>query len=190
MWMVEWTTNYILSQIFVLIATILACINYTLKNKKSILTFNIIATLCFALQYAFLNAWTAVVINVIGTGRTIWFYINEKHGKVHDKFSLITVILLGIVAGIFTYENLFSLLPIVANTIFTYGIWQSNIGLYRWLAVATDTSFLIYSIYSKSLLGTIFESALTLFGIINAIKYYINKHKTLKISNKKIDEIN
>jgi len=156
MFNIEWTTSYIFSQIFVLVATILACINYTIKNKKVILILNITATICFAIQYALLTAWTAFCINIIGTGRTIWFYINEKNNKIHDKFSLITVILLGIIAGGLTYENMFSLLPILANTIFTIGIWQSNIGIYRCSAVITDTSFLIYSIYKQSLLCIIF----------------------------------
>ncbi|MBO7218669.1 MAG: YgjV family protein, partial [Clostridia bacterium] len=83
-----WTPEYILSQISVIVATIIFALSYFTKNKKIILVLGLISILFYILEYLLLHSYIAVGVNFLSFLRTIWFYINDAKGIKQDYVSL------------------------------------------------------------------------------------------------------
>ena len=72
---------------------------------------------------------------------------------------------------------MYSLFPLLAFILYTYSIWQSNIKVYRWLAVPISISWIIYNVYAQTLFGTITECSLLIIEIIGITKLKKNGGK-------------
>lgn len=175
-----WTTEYILSQISVVIATIIFALSYFTKNKKVILALGLVSIVFYMLEYLLLHSYIAVGANFLSLLRTIWFYINDSKNKKEDYVSLIVSIIAFIVVSIVTYTNPLDIIVLVASIIFTYAIWQQNIFIYRLLSVLASVCWVIYNIYCFTIMGIILEVVLLTIKLISSIEYMITKKKTSK----------
>lgn len=86
----------------------------------------IASNMTYALEYAFLGAWTGAISLAIGTVRNITYFIFDKKGLKPNKIVLMIFIFLLVGAGIYTWENVTSLLPMVALILWTVASWQDN----------------------------------------------------------------
>ena len=181
--------NYVLSQVFVVIA--MACLgaSYFVKSKKYILILNLLCTIFFAVEYLFLEAYAACAINLISLIRIPWFYIDERYEK-KDYISLIVISAIVIGCGIWTYKWWPDILVIFQGVLFTYSIWQKNVAVYRWIAPISSALFVIYDVMYKNILGIVFESCLVVMAIVSIIKMYVDKKKskTTDLSDNKSEE--
>lgn len=159
-------STYLLSQIFAFIAVIFLGLTYLIKDKKIILVFAILFAACYGIQYLILNAITGLLMNIVSVIRNIWFYINAKNKKKNSILVLISLIVISIIFGMISFNNIFSLLPIIATILYTYSIWQDDIKIYRYLAVPISLSWIGYNIYSHSLVSTISECILLIIEIV------------------------
>lgn len=169
--------TYYISQILVIFAMLSLGMTYLTKNKKLIVILGIIYSALYGIQYLLLGAITGFAMNIVNIIRNIWFYINSVKKKQNNICILIILFILIIAFGIISYKDIFSILPILASSIYTYSIWQDNIKLYRYLAIPMSLCWITYNIYSNSLFAIIAELILFTIEIIGIIK--------LKKSNKK-----
>ena len=86
---------------------------------------------------------------------------------------LIVVYVISIISAIYTYESVWSLLPVFATLIYTYSIFQKNIKIYRLLGIPTELCYVCYNFFIKS----IFAIILSIIVLINSIIGYINEIK-------------
>ena len=165
------TTNYVLSQIFVIIGYILLITTYQMKNRKSILVTNFISLLSLCISYVFLSAYSGLVITIIALIRNVVF-LSDKDEKItkKDVIALIIFFIISITSAIFTYNGFFSLMPLFGSLIYTYSVWQNNTKMYKILGIINETIWMIYNIYIFSVFGIVFELALTLSAIIGVIR--------------------
>lgn len=169
--------NFILSQIFVLIAVLLQGLSYLSKDKKRIMFLCIAYACLYGMQYLLLNAMTGFAMNMINIIRNIWFYNNAKKDKKNKLYMLLIILTLVIVMGKFTYTNIYSLLPITASLLITYSLWQKKTRVYRLLSLPISTLWLSYNIYCHSIFGIIAESILLIFELVGIYKYDIKGKK-------------
>lgn len=155
------TITYILSQIFAIIYYIMFAITYYMKNKKTILVLGVISIFIHSISYALLGGWTAVAMGIVAVIRNIIFIYEEKKNK-KNIFILYTLFLITIVSGIFTYDGIISILPVLGTILYTYSIWQSNVKQYKLIGFITDVFLVIYNIYIKSIFGIIAEFILAI----------------------------
>ena len=75
----DWTLEYIISQILIVI--VYACISstYHMKNRNKILMVNVIAHLIHAVSFLLLNGLTGVAMCLVYSGRDFFFAIDEKN---------------------------------------------------------------------------------------------------------------
>lgn len=117
----------IVAQILGLLAIISYAISPHAKTKRRVLVFHLISSILYALQYFLLNAFSAVITNTVGAAKCYIFYLYEKKEKEIPK-SLFWIFMLIILAlGIFTYNNIYSLIPILASVLSLYSVWQDNL---------------------------------------------------------------
>ncbi len=159
--------TYILSQIFVVISYIFLINTYQVKkSKKLILVLNIVACTFSALGFFFLKAYIGCAMSMIAVLRNILFA--NKNLNKNDSLILIMVIM--ILLSLYTYENIFSLLPVMATLIYTISIWQDSNKLYKIIGIPVEICWLSYHIYIQSLFGIILESFLFVSVIIGIRK--------------------
>lgn len=170
-------TTYNISQLCVIVAVILLGLTYLLKNKKVILFLAILISLLYGAQYILLSAFTGFAINMVSIIRNVWFYINAKKEKKNEFWVLLALILIASTFSLFTYKDMYSIFPLLAFILYTYSIWQSNIKVYRWLAIPISISWIIYNVYAKTLFGTITECSLLVVEIIGITKLKKNAKK-------------
>ena len=176
------TWQYILSQVFVVLAMIFMGVTFLIKNKSKILFFSSLSVLCFALEFLFLGSFTGLIVNLVSVFRGIWFFINEKKSKSNDWVSLIAISLLLIIAGCFAAKIWLDYFAIVATILYTYSIWQKNIKVYRYLAVIGSVFWIAYNIVYLSILGLICEVALLVFETVGIFLLYRKGERRFKSS--------
>lgn len=158
------TVSYVLSQLFAIIYYIIFAITYYMRNKKTILVLGVISIFIHSISYALLGGWTAVAMGLVAVLRNLILISEEKKDK-KNNIILYTLYLITISSGIFTYDSIFSIFPVIATILYTYSIWQSNTKTYKLLGVITGILCTIYNIYIKSIFGIIAEFVLTICSL-------------------------
>lgn len=181
----EITTQYIISQIFTIISYGLLASTYQAKNRKAVLTLNLLGQLSFVIAYIFLGAWSGLAMTIVALIRNVIFIIDENKNGKRDNMSKIDIIVLvvmyiiSIVSAIFTYQGVFSLLPVLATMIYTYGVCQKNIKTYKMLGIPTELLWTAYNLYIKSIFGILLE----IMMLTSCITGYLKECKKAQDSN-------
>ena len=173
--------TYIISQIFVVIATICLGISYVTKDKKTIMLLCVVYGIFYGTHYLLLGATTGFIMTLVSISRNIWFYINAKNNKKNSRLVLIILVIIAVVTGLLSYQDIFSITSIMANILSTYSIWQDNVKLYRYLAVPVSFAFIAYAVHIRSTFSIITELVLLLIEIIGILDIII---KTKKITSR------
>lgn len=158
------TSTYILSQIFVIINYLFLIITYQLKDNKKILILNTIACISSTIAFFLLDAYIGCSMTLIAVIRNIIF---NKDKSIN---SLLIIFILMLLFSIYTYENLFSLVPVCGTLLYTISIWQNNNKVYKILGIPVEICWLFYQIYILSIFGIILELVLFVSVIVGIIK--------------------
>ncbi|MCI9086990.1 MAG: YgjV family protein [Clostridia bacterium] len=179
----ELTATYIVSQVFAILMYILLASTYYLKNRKTVLTINVIAMVAQAISFICLKAYTGLAMDIVAIIRNIIFMIDEKkNGKSEqntkkDIIILVVLYVITILLSVFTYSGLPSLFSVLGTFLYTYSVWQKNTNTYKLLGIPTSVSWIAYNIYIKSIFGGILESIVL---ICSGVGYLLTKRKANK----------
>ena len=172
--------KYFMSQMLVIIATIIISVTYIVKSKKKILIYFIFYNLFYGIHYLLLNAYTGFFMNMISIGRNVFFFYNDSKGKENGKIVLILLFSIIIGLGIASYQDFYSLISMSASLLSAYSIWQSDVRKYRYIAMIVSVLFIIYGIHIKSLFAVITEVFLL---FVELIGIFINRKKAWLLKN-------
>ena len=142
---------FILAQILGLFALIVLIISFNKNKKKEILKYQILSSLLFGLQYLLLNAYTGCLMNLICMIRNIIF---SKYKKV-PIYYLIIVIILMIFLGLLSYQDIYSLLPLIAVILYSIGLYKGKTKIIRIIELISCSLFIIYNIKVQAYIGLI-----------------------------------
>ncbi len=163
----------ILAQVFGFFALIFLVISYQQKNRIKFLDLQLLANIFYCLQYLVLHAYSGVASFLISTIKMFIFHMDEKKNKSTSVFILIFLELSFIVLGIFTYENLYSLIPILGACLFTYGAWQRNLKVTYFIGILVAVISNVYDIIVGayvSVISNLFEFLASLIGFIRIFR--------------------
>lgn len=156
---------FVMAQIFGIIANILFAISPQQKSKKKVILFQTLSCIFFATQYLLLGAYSgtaenmlSIVINII-----FWKYSNAKKKIPFYWLGLYSIA--NIMAGIFTYTNIFSIFPIIISIACTYGIWQENLKVNRFIILFGSIGWIVYNF----MVGAYASSIVNVFSLVSAI---------------------
>lgn len=173
----EITFIYIISQIITIIYFAILCLSYLLKDRKKILTANLVAHIGQTIAMAMLGGYTGAAMSIIMMFRDLTLLMQEAKkskgkdiNKKLDFVILIITVLLIILLTIFTYNGLLSLLSVIATIITTFSLWQKDVKTYKILGLIAGILWLAYNIFILSIMGIILETILTISTIIGYIK--------------------
>ena len=183
----EWTTTYILSQVFTIIMYILLALTYYAKDRKKVLYLSFLSIIANGIAYIFLSAWTGVAMCVVALIRNIIFLVDERKNGKREKINkvdiaiLVILYVITIISTVFTYEGVLSLLSVFATGVYTYSVWQKKTNIYKLLGIPVGILWILYNIYIMSIFGIILETVL----LICSITGYLLEMKKYKLGENK-----
>lgn len=150
--------------------------SYFKKEKKQILFMQIISYIFFTIHYYLLDGVTGAICNVVGLFALVTIYLFDKY-KLKNKFlvSMIFIIML-LIINIVTFQNVFSIFPMVASIIVILSFLDDNENLIRVVGVISAICWLIYAIVYKSYISIAFE-VITLLNVCVALVKYLKQKK-------------
>lgn len=157
---------------FVAMAIIVA--SYQQKSHKNILTFQMISGLLFTVHYIMLGAYTGAVMNLLGAVRSL---VYSNRGKKWSSSILwpICFSIAFLISGILTWDNVFSVFPLIAMLMSSVVLWIEQPKINRILSLPTSSCWLIYNIKTLSYPGIITEIFVLSSIVIGIIRLDIKK---------------
>ena len=166
----------IIGQVIGFVAMAIIVFSYQQRSHKNILAFQMVSGLLFTVHFLLIGAYTGCVSNLIGALRSL-IYANRGKNKFTD-FKLWPVIFSVIftVSGVLTWDNIFSLFPIVAMIMSSVVLWIDSPKINRALSIPTSACWLVYNIPSGSISGVATEIFVLSSIIIGMIRLDRKKH--------------
>ena len=165
--------KFLIIQFIGLIGYVLLSYSYFKKKKKDILLIQIFSYIMFILHYQFLGAITGSVCNLLGLLSFLIIYLFDVLKK-NKKVLLCIIIPILLVISFLTYENIFSIFPIIGIVLAVLSFTTNNEDLIRRTGIIGAICWLIYSVVYKSYISIVFETV-TLVSVV--IAYFKRRKK-------------
>jgi len=171
---------FILAQICGALGISIAITSMLYKTKEKIIMSQIIANILVTIQYFLLNALSGGVLNAANTIRCVIFYYYKKKDKKPSLTFLIIFIVVAIILGAISWQNIWSIMPIIGAIVFTYGLWQDNLKVMRICSVVTTSTLAIYSFIVMAYAGGLGLVGECIASVVALIKYHGKKGGDVK----------
>lgn len=175
--------EFILIQIIGAIGYTILAASYYKKEKKEILYMQIIAYVMFTIHYYLLSGITGAICNLIGLFALVTIYLFEKYNLKNKNLIAGFFILILIVINIISFQNIYSIFPMVASVIVIVSFLLNNEDYIRAVGLISAVCWLIYAIAYQSYISIIFE-VITLVGVFGAFAKNYNNIKNKKLNIK------
>jgi len=151
-------------------------LSYYRKKKIDILFMQIIAYVFFSIHYYLLDAITGTMCNLLGLGAISIIYLVEKKKDLKRRNNLILgIIPILVLISLLTYENMYSILPIVASVLSLISFLTDKENTIRAIGIISAISWLLYAIIYKSYVAIVFEIITVIATSIAFVKYKLLK---------------
>ena len=146
-------------------------LSYYKKNKKEILYIQIFAYIFFTIHYYLLGAVTGTVCNLLCLLAIIIIYIFNKENKLENVRTLVIgIIPFMVLISFLSYQNIFSIFPIIASVISLFSFINCEENTIRFIGIISGVCWLVYAILYKSYVAIIFEILIVVSTIYAFIK--------------------
>ena len=165
---------FILGQIFGIVAVILGFISYQVRTRERLMLAQTATTIVFCLHYFLIGASPALVMNLVGVVRNVFYYHKEKPFFSWRGWPIVFAICSGTL-GILAWENWYSVFVVAGLVINTVAMSFTDPQNIRKSILVTSPMVLIYDIFANSIGGAIYESVAIISSAIGLIRYYGGK---------------
>jgi len=150
-------TNNLVAQGIGMVGLIFAIISFQNNKRNLILIFLGLAQMCFIVHFALLEVWPAFAVNIVGVVRTFSFLLRGKKKWMEKNTFMYVFIVLFCIAGAISWDGWLSLLPVMAMTIETIGLWKKNPRLIRSIVIIPRPLWITYNTIHHSYAGVLTE---------------------------------
>ena len=154
----------------------LLALSFYKKEKKEILMMQVISYIFFTIHYYLLNAITGTMCNILGLISLVIIYYLSVKNKNKKTIVLIMIPIL-LIISLLTYQNIFSIFPIIAVIISLLSFINDNENIIRFIGIISAIGWLIYAIVYHSYVAIIFEISIIISTVIAYIKNKNNSGK-------------
>ena len=159
----------IIGQALGIVAVVLGFISFQRKTQFGIIVSQCATALVFSTHYLLLSAPTAVALNFLSALICVFCaFTNKKQSK--SKLGVVINVILIVVAGVLTWESIFSLLLIAGLAVNVISLSFSNPQNTRRAMFVKSPLCLAYNLAVSSVGGVIFECVVITSAIIGLIK--------------------
>ena len=158
-------------QLIGLLAFCVLVLSFYKKNTTTILMYQITSNFAYAIHYFLLGGLSGAFCSVVGIIRNFVF-IKFNGNK---KFIIPIFISLYLFVTIIFYEDIYSILPMIANSLYLISMTYSSKKTLLIGAIISSILWIIYSIFVSSYVAIITESILIVSNTIQLIKIKTSK---------------
>ena len=164
----------IIGQIIGIFGVIALFSAYQMKDRKTLLLFQMLGIALIATQYFMINALSGAVLNVVCLVRTLFFYLFE--GKIKNKvfekyiFPLLFAFLVCVFAVV-SWEGWYTWLMLVCLAVNSFCTGACSPQNFRKSLLFTCTLAFIYNVIVISIGGMINEVVSIISAIVGIIRY-------------------
>lgn len=170
----EFTWQWILSQIFTVTEYGLLGASYLAKKRRAVVILDIISMTCGIIAFILLGADLGMAMSVIILLANFYYLWDEsKHSekerqKLHPRdYVVLAVVLLGIgIVTVLTYDGPLSLLSVAATVLYEISIWQKSTKTYKFLGIPVALCWMLYNGFVKSPFGVLCELVMFITSIV------------------------
>jgi hypothetical protein len=144
-----------------------------------ILFLMVIGQVIFLVHFVLLGAWTAVGMNMVGAARTVVFQFRGRRAWAEWNGWPFVFVALFILAGLLARESWTGVLPVLAMSIETIGLWMKNLRILRLINIFPHPFWFAYNVIKGSWAGIASEIFVFSSIIVAIIRYDILKEKRL-----------
>jgi hypothetical protein len=112
-------------------------------------------------------------MNIVGSTRTFFFVFKGRKKWMDGNVVMYVFICLFLIAGILSWQNWLSILPVVAMIIETIGLWQKDTRRIRFIVFIPHPVWLVYNFIHGSYPGVLTEVFIVTSLIIGIIRFDI-----------------
>ncbi|MFA5814636.1 MAG: YgjV family protein [Bacteroidales bacterium] len=171
----------ILIQVIGFLGLLFFILSFQQKNRNRILQLMVFGQVIFLFHFVLLGAWTAAGMNVAGIARTLVFRFREKKKWANWRFWPVIFIILFVTAGLFARESWIGILPVVAMSIETTGLWMKNLKILRIINLFPHPFWFTYNLIKGSWAGVVCEIFVLSSIIVAIIRYDVKSVKAKPI---------
>ena len=160
----------IAAQIVGIFGIVLSLLSFQLKQRKYIMLFQMTASLMFSAQLFMVGAITGGCLDMISFVRTLIFANNSKKWASSPLW-LVGFICVMIATGIMTWENAWSLLPILGAVLSTVALWMKEEKYIRLISLFVGPCWPIYNLVNGAYTGAANEVLAMTSIVIGMIRH-------------------
>ena len=164
------------------VSLICSLLSFQQKKRIHCLLLQMAASLTLSAQLLMLGAVTGACLDFISFIRTLLFSYRDKYKWANSPFWLVFFVLLMIVVGIFTWDNIFSLLVIMCTCLSTVALWMKESKYIRRVSLLAGPCGFVYCLVNGSYSGALTE-AIAVASILIGMFRLDRKHPHTKEKN-------
>lgn len=158
-------------QIVTLIINILGALS---KSKRNILFFIFTANLLGVIQMILVGRFDGAIANVICTIRA-FLYLYRERAKTNIIF--IFCFIIHLLGGIWTYQNITSIIPIIATLMACSVLWFGNELAIKIAIILSDAMWSIFNLISGLYISSARNVIDGIFNVVSLVKIIKIKHR-------------
>ena len=155
-----------------LLAVALFVLSYQIKSRKRLIAVNAASRILYVAQYLLLGAVEGALLDVVAFFASL--LCHKRDHKWIKRYTVFVILVSNAVivgVGMISYQNLFSLLPILGVIFETLALWFRRERHIRVFSLAGAPFWLAYNLYSAAY-GSAIGNVITLVSITVAILRY------------------
>jgi len=167
----------IIGQIIGFVALFFIVRSFQSRHREKILSYQFTGSIFYFLNLILLGALTGGISMMFGVIRNYIFSRKGKKAWANSVKWVYLFLVIFIIIGIFTYKNIFSILPTAGMCLGTIGFWMTKPSHIRWIMLSTSPFWISYNYISGSIAGVILEVFILVSLLVGIIRFDILKHQ-------------
>ena len=172
--------DFILAQIFGLIALVLVCLSYSFNSKKVFLLYQIASNIFYAMSFLTLGVLVGGINTLISITRVTCLFFFERVQKVPPRFIYFIFAFTYLISGIIFFQTTLDIIAIISYEIFNLAMFNKNISKVRFMMILPNLMIAIYNLLSMTYTNAILDFIEITVLIVSIIRFKNFEMKKMK----------
>lgn len=144
--------SYLLAQICGFVAMATAVSMYQFKRHRTIMILMVVCSFIWCMHYCFLGLFTPVMMNIVNVIRNIVYSFRDRKWA-QSKLIPVVFVALSIALAVITWDNIWSVLPLIAAVFTTVANWQTDTKILKYMTIPVCICWFIFNFINHSYAG-------------------------------------
>ena len=168
----------IVAEVIGIIGIICSIISFQCEQRKRVMLFQVMASFMFTTQLFLVGAVKGACMDLINFVRSLFFSIDRDWAK--SKWWLVLFMAILICAGIVTWKDAYSILPIIGSLLSTVALWMKTKKNIRLISLFSGPCWLVYNVVNGAYSAAVNELIAMTSIVIGMLRYDVRKKDAVK----------